>query len=194
MEKISLNRRGALSKEERDTFNNVLYQRAQKFAEQENYRLALSDLLRITPDFADYSEARKKIKQYSQPKDLDKPAVAKPTAISAKTAAPVETAPAATPSPPVISPAQKPEEKAPKETALTPQVTTKKVKDGTLVTTSRWNYTDDDVAKYDKMLADYFSVERLATRRTIKDGLGVSAQSKEPPSFREWLDQGKPNF
>ncbi|GEM_PF-2989943 len=47
-------------------------------------------------------------------------------------------------------------------------------------------FNDADVAKYNRLLAGYFSAARLSGPD--------SAAGREPPTFKEWIQQGKPNF
>lgn len=61
---------------------------------------------------------------------------------------------------------------------------------------TKWHYCDADVARYNKLLADYFSSARPAARRAglTDEEHGTETVNREPPSLKEWLDQGKPNF
>jgi hypothetical protein len=168
LDALSIKRTGKPTPEESQVLNEALYMRAMKLAQEKNYRLALSDLLRISPDYPQYAQARKKIHEFVV---LSEPQIKSPQLAHKKVVVPV------------VPVADKNETK-----------TVTKSKEGVTITTSRPNYTDTDVARFNELLADYFSEERLATRRTIKDGLGVEAKNQEPPSFKEWINQGKPDF
>jgi hypothetical protein len=167
LDALSIKQKGDLSAEQQEVLNEALYARACSNASKKEYRLALSDLLRITPDYALYAAARKKVHELVTPVDQE----------AAR---------------PVIHQEINKKEISANDNQVTTAI--KKTSAGTLISTFRPNYTDEDVARYDQLLADYFSQERMTTRRTIKDGLGVEAQNREPPSFKEWLNQGKPDF
>lgn len=184
MDKVTILKGGELTKSEQEVLDQALFLRAAKTAE-EKPEAAVSDWLRISKNYVHYGDVKKRLEK-----------IAPNLVASEKTRAVPPP-----PSEPVAIPRSKPERRVvplvePEVKPDEPVVTTKseKTKDGTLITKSRWTYTDDDVAKYDKLLADYFSVERMSTRREIKDGLGVPVEKSEPPSFKEWLDQGRPNF
>lgn len=46
---------------------------------------------------------------------------------------------------------------------------------------------EDDVVRYNRLLARYFSTGHSGDSRS-------AAETREPPSFREWLDMGRPDF
>lgn len=52
--------------------------------------------------------------------------------------------------------------------------------------------SEAEIAKYNKMLAKWFSTRKTTSGPT--DGNAGAPERKDPPSFREWLQQGKPSF
>jgi len=191
LETISLEKGGKLDQEERAALDDALYMRALAYADKGNYRLALADLLRISPDFMQYDRARKKVRDYSQlaQSQVDKPAPSKPDPVKQGAKPQKRASSQRSLEDDSLGPAADSSQAAGGESAA--------VESGGssgAASKRRWNYTDDDVARYNKLLADYFSVSRLSTRRHIKEDLGVAAENREPPAFKEWLDRGKPDF
>jgi hypothetical protein len=182
LDAVSIKESGKTNANQRAALNDALYMRALNSAQAKNYRLALSDLLRISPEYPEYTQARQKIHEYialSEEKPADVLKVGKRTGRN-RTVAPAVAA----------SALEEVAESADREVTRT----IKKTKEGVTITTSRPNYTDKDVARFNQLLADYFSEERMATRRSIKDGLGVEGKNQDPPSFKEWINQGRPDF
>lgn len=208
LDRMAVVRSSDLTVAEKSVLDEALYQRAKVNLQRKRYRLALSDLLRLTPASPNYSAALKLIHQYSAL--ADKEASVKSASIAAPGSGDAGTQSGVPPQIESNSRKRKqaglslpaaPGHKAPGKTVsriqpaeTAPRVVVEKVPNGLQVKSTRWNYADADVARYNKMLADYFSPERLGTRRSIKDSLGVNADNHEPPPFQDWLDAGKPNF
>lgn len=51
---------------------------------------------------------------------------------------------------------------------------------------------ETDVVRYNRLLARYFGAGQAHTGDSVQRS--VSSDMKEPPSFREWMDMGRPDF
>lgn len=216
LEKVSISRDGKLSEDESKALDEALYQRACEAEKARSYKLALSDLLRISPAFLHFEDARKRIGAISaiiEDAGVKAPVVASGrgnpqkdplplagknpelAAITANTAAKIE-APAAGAKTGAESEASPPDsgyslggfavddERLPAGPRF---VAARGASEGQ-------ESPESEIARYNKLLADYFSSSRSRTRKTIKDEFGVSGDGGEPPSFREWVERGKPDF
>lgn len=197
VEKISLTKTGNLNAEERSVLNDAFNSRASINAEMKNYRLAMSDLLRITPDYPSYKEVRSKLQHYAS--NIELQAVnSNPGHLSERNAAQAAArgkVSASAPQLAVKSPSLKTVKPAiPTEVDTTAGSSVEQTvivhdKDRTSRVSTRGNYMDNDVVRYNKLLADYFSVDHLSNQ-----GSGPASDNREPPSFKEWLNQGKQDF
>lgn len=185
--KLAMVNDSAFTSEQQQAFDEALSKRAQLSSGKKNWQAALFDLLRVSPAFANYEQCRKEIKNILAYQAAPLPVIEKSeTAIKA----PVETPAAAVSVKPVqIQPVAQASVTAVKETlppnqynARPPQPLNHAKPQGSIViTTVGGKYDDNDVARYHKMLADFFSPEHQAS-------------SSDPPTFKEWLDKGKPEF
>ncbi len=66
LDRLSAAKSGNLKSDERNLLNVSLLKRSAVFEGNGNIRLAMADLLRITPDFASYAQARQKLQEYGQ--------------------------------------------------------------------------------------------------------------------------------
>ena len=210
--------------DERALLNEALLRRAEIFESKSNSKLAILDLLRITPEFKSYEDARLKLrtlaassiddsKPISASKDLTEkrasnkvnserslkavatqiaqkslaaalPAQAKLASIekepSEGAASAFDSAAAANPLPTANHSA---ETSADRSSSTESGASTKSVR----------KYSDSEVAHYNKLLAEFFSSSHPASDRVEARKTG-GAEALDPPSLKEWLDKGKPNF
>lgn len=206
MEHISIKGAGKLNVKQRAVLNEALYLRARDFADKRQYRLALSDLLRVTPEFVNYDDVRRLVGLYvaQAQKQMDEEG----SLLKNKQLKEIQSKQRSYNLSQNEHDIQANDNRKPNSSSIYSD-------DDTLTTNRsieplqdtlhpsehneaqqslRWNYSDADVVIYHKLLADYFSPARIGTRRKIKDDLGVAAENRDPPTFKEWLDSGKPNF
>jgi hypothetical protein len=212
LDRLSIVRSGNLKVDERNLLNNSLLKRSAVFESNGNQALAMADLLRITPDCASYSEARRKLKEYGKHAATESPAKAEDaTAAERKTMPDLVRAAAQNAVPRQIASreqslsttkhSQQSEEAGQSASSIEPSAESA----AALVTnanhpvestkagqSARVKYSDADVAQYNKLLAEYF-IASQTTSDPARQQSG-SAESKSPPSLKEWLEQGRPAF
>jgi hypothetical protein len=176
-----------MPQEQQQSFGEALSRRAKLFAEKQNWKSALFDLLRISPAYAGYRQSRQQIKlalAHQALPDETAPVVSAIASPSGSDIKPVATAAQKNPVPEAtaVVPISKPEIITSKvqrpERVLADLSKAPKSKGSIVITTVRGNYNDADITHYHELLAEYFS--RGATT--------------EPPTFKEWLDKNKVEF
>ncbi len=196
MERLTLERDGALNVEERRVLNEALYRRAKAKAQKGDYKVAVADLLRISPDFADYAESKARLAEYSKLADAavkaagkdsrssrSAAATSKSTSVSGGTASGQDSPPAAT-EVPTAAQDQSSQAADTKSSADAPD---------------QAGYTDDEVVRYHKLLEGYFTTSRVGASKTFEitgseDDAATASAQPDPHTLQEWLQQGKPDF
>ncbi|HEY9870185.1 MAG TPA: hypothetical protein V6D08_13545, partial [Candidatus Obscuribacterales bacterium] len=190
---IALARTGRLTKEERTLLNDALYERAQRLADKQHYGLALADLLRITPPFERQAEVTDKVRQYYA---LVRKEMVQTGRGNASNASSGNSRDAAAWRPQTQTPAsgdRTREEKPSSERAVSLASSSADASNDTAVKAAP-SYTDEDVARYHSLLAEYFSAQRSGAHAAARDGAEAGSSGKEPPTFKEWLEAGRPEF
>lgn len=193
LEAISLVHAGRLTQEERLLLNATLYARAQSLADRKCYNLALADLLRITPPFERQAEVTDRVRQYYEFVRQDMVRTIKRNVPGASASRAVDAA-ASRPfarTPESGDPAGK--EKPSSERAVSLASKSVDASAGTAVKSAP-NYTDEDVALYHSLLAQYFSPQRSGGQAAARAGDEAGSNQREPPTFKEWLEAGRPQF
>lgn len=105
LDRLSAAKSGNLKDDERNLLNDSLLKRSAVFETNGSIRLAMADLLRITPDFASYAQARQKLQEYGQREpQLVSAKQSEPAALEKKSVQPVLPAAAAIEaSPPAVA-------------------------------------------------------------------------------------------
>lgn len=193
LEAISLAHTGGLAKEEKALLNEALYARAQSLADRKYYNLALADLLRITPPFEREAEVTDKVRQYYEfvRKDMVQTGRRKATSGSTGKAGDAAASRQGTQTPESGDPTRA--EKPSSEGAVSLASSSADASAGTAVKPAP-SYTDEDVVRYHSLLAEYFSAQRAGAPGAARESDEAGLRGKEPPTFKEWLGAGRPEF
>lgn len=188
-EKLYVSRFGALSGRDAEIYSQTFYKRAQVFAGNRNFKLALVDLSKVLPSFSRNAEVAQLKASYQLFLTQGNP----DAEANANTV--IEKRPALR--------QIKPNYVSQQSTSLVPAKskagTSAKSADGAIATPSEVQPVDSgttdkeevnseeaDMAAYNRHLAEYFSHEDPKTSK--------GAIAKEPPSFSEWVQTGKAEF
>lgn len=198
-ERLFLSRFGALSGRDAESYSEAFYRRAQIFAKNRNFKLALGDLTKVLPSYSRSAEVAQLKASYqlflsqgnlavepslaatkeapsvlpqTKTNDISAPAVSKTLAVG-KT-------PARLLMQSVVSKTAK------SEVADTAESTDLQQVDVANSDKEEVNSEEVDMAAYNRHLAEYFS------RTESKNSKGSAV--KEPPSFSEWVQSGKAEF
>ncbi len=194
MERISLAKSGCLNSDERALFNSALLARAKYSYCKNDNKVALFDLLRITPDCKQFDSVRAQISQCLRLADdrqvvtATQIAMSSPTAVRASRTRKTGGLELAAGN---LNGAVLPkgaDSVADDETAQSRQ---RYVNAGT---DAPRQYSDSDVARYNKLLADYFGSPARVGQESGHLSDGHPGDASDPPTLKEWLDLGKPDF
>jgi hypothetical protein len=185
-EKLMVSRLGSLQGSDAEIYSDAFFRRAQVFADNKNYKLALIDLSKVLPTYS----------KQAQVAELRRSCVVRAWQVHAEEAKGIGFAPKMQESKRAVSrvPARAKETNSKAQAAVpNPKKSTEIEFDSTSNVSaspsepsSELDSEEAEMAAYNRHLADYFS------RRESKSSK-VSA-IKEPPSFSEWVQSGKSEF
>ncbi|MBX9951420.1 MAG: zinc ribbon domain-containing protein [Candidatus Obscuribacterales bacterium] len=186
-EKLMVSRLGSLQGHDAELYSDAFFRRAQVFAVNKNYKLALLDLSRVLPSYskrAEVAELRKScgiLAWQGNSVEIDNPKLqeSKRSKLAARVKVASTTAQAIVPSAhSAINEAK----------SLVQSESGPAASGGALPIESSCELDSEEaeMATYNRHLADYFS------RRESKSS--KASAIKEPPSFSEWVQSGKSEF
>lgn len=185
-EKLMVSRLGSLQEHDAEIYSDAFFRRAQVFADNKNYKLALIDLAKVLPDYS----------KQAQVAELRRSCVVRAWQAHAEETRGIGIAAKMQESKRVVSkfPARLKETSSKTQAAVhSPKVSEQSEFDSSSNVSaspsepsSELDSEEAEMAAYNRHLADYFS------RRESKSSK-VSA-IKEPPSFSEWVQSGKSEF
>lgn len=234
IEKMRLAKNGSLTKAEQSLLNRALSNRSEQYASFGNYRAAMSDLLRVSPEYEQYQRVRDQIdacshllfadgtphhssssqgyrhRHRSVSTPMNYPLLSSSRASSILKAVSGEENAASSSAKSMQQIAFKEMERRKDERRSKQdykQGKTLEISSQTVVTTDKGmhRYDEqqsetskkrgpyDDVARYNELLAGYFSKEQ-PSGKIAKGSLKKLAEVHEPLSFKEWISAGKPDF
>ncbi|MBA3993723.1 MAG: hypothetical protein C0469_09365 [Cyanobacteria bacterium DS2.3.42] len=192
-ERLFLSRFGALSGRDAESYSEAFYRRAQIFAKNRNFKLALGDLTKVLPSYSRSAEVAQLKASYqlflsqgnlavepSPAATKEAPSVFHQTKSNDISVPAVGKTPARSRMQAVVSPTAK------SEATDTAESTELQPVDVANSDKEEVNSEEVDMAAYNRHLAEYFS------RTESKNSKGLPV--KEPPSFSEWVQSGKAEF
>lgn len=188
-EKLMVSRLGSLQGPDAELYSEAFFRRAQVFAVNKNYKLALLDLSRVLPSYskrAEVAELRKTcgvLAWQGNSVAIENPKLQESKRSASKLAARVKVA-STTAQAPVPSP-----HSAVNEAKSLVQSESGPFASGgasPIESSCELDSEEAEMAAYNRYLADYFS------RRESKSS--KASAIKEPPSFSEWVQSGKSEF
>ncbi len=170
MDKLAVGKSVSLVGEERKTLDAALLAGGKSNFGKQKYRLAMVDLWRVSPGSAGYGEAREILaeclRQTAEPSSGQVPVRHGASGATASDDRIVTKTPTSASTPPAAPAASRP----------TPE------------------FSDADVTQYNSLLANYFTRQQESIAGNGELGSRSPVEKGEPPSLREWVEQGKPTF
>jgi hypothetical protein len=198
-EKLFVSRFGALNGHDAESYSEAFYKRAQVFAKNRNFKLALVDLSKVLPSFSRTSEVAQLKASYqlfltqgNPPHEANADAVielrspARP--IKSKDAGESKISRTSGNSKTQAIGSTDAESDATIDAAAAEAQTV----DSTSIDKDEVNSEEADMAAYNRHLAEYFSHRESKDTKGTKDSKVSTV--KDPPSFSEWVQTGKADF
>lgn len=204
-EKLFVSRFGALNGRDAESYSDAFYKRAQVFAKNRNFKLALVDLSKVLPSFsrtAEVEQLKASYQLFLTQGNTPSATNAAPLIETSSATRPIKSKETSQPNisrPQVKSKIQAASNPSQKNDPLIDNVAAEaQLVDSTNIDKDEVNSEEADMAAYNRHLAEYFS------RRDAKDTKGAKVTKetreskvstvKDPPSFSEWVQTGKAEF
>ncbi len=198
-ERLFVLRFGALNGRDAESYSEAFYKRAQVFAKNRNFKLALVDLLKVLPSFSRSAEAAQLKASYqlfltqANPSSETNAASVIETQLAARptkskdvgeqnvSRAPVNIKTKAAGSTSIAS-----------DAAIDATEVEAQAADSANSEKDEVNSEEADMAAYNRHLAEYFSHRESNDTKGAIDSQVLTV--KDPPSFSEWVQAGKADF